>query len=221
MLCMLLSIASVTSAATTWWDVKNVHRTEDGCIEYSVEVKDFMNSANGDVFSGIVVMKYGKHFPYNEPTIDREPRVENSIVVLRGTINGKDITNIPLYEPCGIRHIAHRDNPKAKCYRYRKGRLEYFGRYHHVIYDKVVKKKGVSVLQECGCPIVYIDEIRPFKNEENKPVWSMIDSLKYAYDIDMVSKTIVIDEKLSSYLEPNMFNGTYMLNGKVYNLDLY
>ena len=117
-LIILLSIANITSAAT-WWDTKNLQRLEDGCIEYSLQINNFMNRDNGDIFSGIVVMKYGKHYPYRTTVTkipDKTIYIENSVVALKGTINGKDITNIPLYRDVEVRHVAHENNPKKNVF---------------------------------------------------------------------------------------------------------
>ena len=124
-LFILLSIVSVTSAAT-WWDAKNVHRTEDGCIEYSLYVNDYLNKDNGDVFTGVIIQKYGSFSPYKfskyTNNINKSSgMVQNSVIALSGTINGNDISNIPIYVDEEIKYIDHRKDEKCKRYAICKG----------------------------------------------------------------------------------------------------
>lgn len=220
-LIILLSIANITSAAT-WWDTKNLQRLEDGCIEYSLQINNFMNRDNGDIFSGIVVMKYGKHYPYRTTVTkipDKTIYIENSVVALKGTINGKDITNIPLYRDVEVRHVAHENNPKKKCFYSRKGTLQRYNYYDY--FDKVVKKKNARFLKSCGCPIVFPIERERYETAENKTIWSMIDALNGDLGINLSYHSIKIDEKITSYLEPSILNGTYVINGEVHTVSLY
>lgn len=211
--------------AETWWDAKDVKRTEDGCIEYSLYLKNFINKDNGDVFSGVVVQKYGKFNPYryskytNNICKSSTMREEHSVVSLKGTINGKNISNIALFTNMTIKYISHRDSEKCKNYVFHQGKKK-----EVTPRDKIVKRKGIEVLDYCKCPVIEVVEPKPVLTAENRLVWEMMYALNIygsSQNINLLNETLKIDESCSSYLEPNMFNGTYVVNGEVRTLDLY
>lgn len=114
------------SYATTWWDVESVKRV-DGNIEYSIPINKFVNSRNGDVFSGIVTLRYGLHtrseylYKYEKFSEVRN-LLGKSIVALNGTINGRDISKIPLFERAEVKYVVHDDHCKYS-YMYNKKKL--------------------------------------------------------------------------------------------------
>ena len=86
-------------------------------------------------------------------------------------------------------------------------------------YDRVTKKKGIEVSANCGCPIILEKEVQAILTPENEAIWSMIKSL--SFDTKLFVKDIKLSEVHQDYWRPNMFNGTYMFNGREYTLDLY
>lgn len=223
-LFILLSITSVTSAAT-WWDVKDVHRTEDGCIEYSLYINNYLNKDNGDVFTGVVVQRYGNFYPpvYNSITKRLEQicgsSAVNKVIALKGTINGRDITNVPLYIDTVVKYVAHRDKKKCNLYYQFKGERKEVLKDYYVTKDKKGREITTS---RCKCPVVSMVEKKPRMTEENRDVWEMMSNLNSAYNgVNLYYDTVKIDENITTYLEPNIFNGTYVVNGEVRVLDLH
>lgn len=62
-------------------------------------------------------------------------------------------------------------------------------------------------------------EDKAILNSENKDVWSMLSSMDYSGDLYIGD--ILISQVKKEYLRPNMFNGTYIFNGREYTIDLH
>lgn len=217
LLVIVMMVYPSISLATTWWDVKNVHRV-DGNLEYSIPITKYMNPKTGDVFSGYVVMKYGRfvkqeYSSYNDSIYETnrdKKQVVNSAVGLNGTINGQDVTHIPLFEKVNLKYINHRNKCK---YSYR-GQQELLDEF----FKKDIKIKQGMEFAYCGCPIVVNTESRAIVSPENVIVWKMISNLRSQ---DLHIPHLKLEEIKKEYWEPNVFNGTYILNGEEVNVDLY
>ena len=214
---LVFAFSSTVLASANWWDAKDVKKNSDGTVEYSFQMDNFMNKNNGDIFNGLVVSKYGRQNKFNYSKTSKsiytmKDYLGKSIVALKGTINGKDISNIPLTQPVDVKYIAH--NEKCKNAIITDNKKSELGKY-----DRITKKKGVEVSANCGCPIITQKEDQAVVTPENESVWNMMDSL--SYDSKLYVSQIKLSEIQQEYWRPNMFNGTYMFNGREYTLDLY
>ena len=166
---LAISITNLVSAAT-WWDSTDVRRTEDGCIEYSLKVEEAINKNNGDIFSGVVVQKFGHFRPCtyssntNKVSKSHFDHRQNKVVALKGIINGKNISNISLYKDVHVKYIAHRNDKRCKSnHIYNGEKTKVDERYH-----PIVKKNGVEIAKICKCPIEIVVEREPVLTAENK-----------------------------------------------------
>ena len=149
---LVFAFSSTVLAGANWWDAKDVKKNSDGTVEYSFQLDNFMNKNNGDIFNGLVVSKYGRQNKFNYSKTSKsiytmKDYLGKSIVALKGTINGKDVSNIPLTQPVDVKYIAH--NEKCKHAIITDNKKSELGKY-----DRITKKKGVEVSANCGCPII-------------------------------------------------------------------
>ena len=214
---LVLAFSSTVLASASWWDAKDVKKNSDGTVEYSIQLNNFMNKNNGDVFNGLAVSKFGKYnrFYYykgaKEISIWKDS-FGSSVVALKGTINGKDISKIPLTQATDVKYIAH--NEKCEYATITENKKKELGTY-----DRIKKKKGIEIAANCGCPIITQKEERPVLTPENEPIWNMLNVM--TNDSQLYVSRIKLSEIKEEYWSPNMFNGTYMFNGREYTLDLY